>query len=317
MKSEETLNKKKHIFWKITAVIFVALILCVLLSYLLSTYGLMTSHYTVVSDKLTSSFRVVSLTDLHGHSFGKDNKWLIRAVKKETPDLILICGDLVDKNDPDASIGEKLIYELAKIAPVYLSPGNHEFEYNERHSTEGESVLQRFSEAGAHVLDWKHEDIEVNGQDVRIGGIYAYVMPEEYFGPWKSDEAPYLKKYQDTDRFTLLLCHMPFSFLVVHSLDYWQFDTVLSGHVHGGQVRFPFFSLLSEYKIGKEDDTFPYWGGLWAPEQGRFPGRLAGVYYSEDRKRTMVLSRGLGNTDWVPRFNNIPEIVVVDYGPEE
>ena len=36
--------------------------------------------------------------------------------------------------------------------------------------------------------------------------------------------------------------------------------------------------------------------------------------YSES---TLILSRGLGNTEMVPRFNNTPEIVVVDFIPEE
>ena len=138
MKLENTQKKKKYIIWKMITTIFGVLILCVLFSYLLSTYGLMTSHYKVASDKLTGSLRVVSLTDLHGHSFGKDNRRLIRAVQKKIPDLIMIWRDLVDKNDPDFSTGEKMIYELAKIAPVYLSPGNHELEYDEKHSTEEE-----------------------------------------------------------------------------------------------------------------------------------------------------------------------------------
>ena len=317
MIQEDNKRNKKHRFWRITAAAAGVLVLSVFLSYLWSTYGLTTSHYTVTSDKLTRSFRVVSLADIHGRVFGKENKRLIRHVQQTEPDLILIAGDLVDKNTKDITAEEELVRELCRIAPVYLSPGNHELEYDKKHETVSGSVLKQFEEAGAVILDRTYEDIKVNGQEIRLGGIYGYVVPEEFSNDWLADEVPYLKDFEDTDRFKMLLCHMPYSFLVAHSLEHWQFDTVLSGHVHGGQVRFPFFSLLSKYKTGKEDDTFPYWGGLWAPDQGRFPGRLSGVYYSKDKQRTMILSRGLGNTDWMPRINNIPEIVVVDYGPAE
>ena len=314
-KVDETKQAREHISL-IPLAIAAALVVSCVLSLILSTQGLTTSHYQVSSEKLTGSFRVVSLADIHGTVFGTDNARLIKRVATEEPDLILLPGDLIDKYSLDTSDEEALIRSLAEIAPVYISPGNHEQDYDREYGlSKKKSVLARFKKAGAVILDHTYVDLEVRGQKIRLGGLYSYCMPEDLAADWMKDELSYLKEFQDTDRFTMLLSHMPYSFLMCKGLDKWNFDTVLSGHVHGGQVRFPFFGLMSKYKFGQEDLSFPYWGGLWAPDQGRFPGRLEGVYQSTDGQRTMILSRGLGNTDNLPRFNNIPEIVVVDYGP--
>ena len=72
-----------------------------------------------------------------------------------------------------------------------------------------------------------------------------------------------------------------------------DFDLVLSGHAHGGQVRIPF--LLN---------------GLCAPNQGWFPEYAGGLY--EHDSLIHIVSRGLSYNPRLPRIFNPPEIVIID-----
>lgn len=71
-----------------------------------------------------------------------------------------------------------------------------------------------------------------------------------------------------------------------------EIDIVLSGHAHGGQFRLPFV------------------GGIVAPNQGINPKYDAGVY--SEKNTNMVVSRGIDNSIIPIRFNNQPEIVIVE-----
>lgn len=280
---------------KITiAVLIVGLtVLSALLSLLLSRSGICVSNYELTSVKLCSGLRIVHLSDIHNASFGRDNSRLIKKTASQQPDIILITGDIVNGDEERTDTAERLIGELCEIAPVFISYGNHDAEHE---SNFGSDLKKVFEASGAVVLDGEWKDVEINGQPLRIGGIYGYCLPEDVMEA-RENETGFLKEFTDTARYKLLLCHMPVSWIEYGSLDSWDVDLVLCGHAHGGQVRLPFA------------------GGVWAPDQGRFPGRECGLYRSADGERVMELSRGLGSTGRVPRFNNIPEIAVIDLLP--
>lgn len=262
-----------------------------------SKYALELSNYVLSSPKLTAPIRVVQLTDLHNSEFGKNNERLVRMIQKQSPDVILLTGDMLNGDELRTEVAVGLIEQLAEIAPVYASFGNHE-KANE--NVYGTDVGALYAQAGAHVLERTYEDVEIGGQTVRIGGIYGYCLPEKYLRTREAreKEVEYLHDFQQTDLLTLLLCHVPTSWIVNDNLEEWDVDVIFSGHVHGGQVRLPLI------------------GGLYAPDQGLFPGRECGLFYSADHARVMVLSRGLGSGVGVPRFGNVPEIVVVDIVPQ-
>lgn len=262
-----------------------------------SEYSLSSISYEVKADKIQKSIRLVQITDLHNSIFGDNNQNLLDLVAEQAPDLILITGDLLNSDESETDIATNLISGLGSIAPVYVSLGNHEVEYQQNY---GIDITQLYEDTGAVVLDRQYQDFEVNGQKVRLGGIYGYCLPEKYLETNEAnpEECAFLSDFQNTDLYTILMCHMPVCWMINDGLDEWDVDCVLAGHVHGGQVILPLI------------------GGVYAPDMGWFPGKLQGLYSSEDGSSTMVLSTGLGNTESVPRFNNIPEVVTVDILPK-
>lgn len=269
--------------------IFVAGV-CISLST--SSHTLTTTHYTLSSTTI-SSLRIIQLTDLHNSEFGEENSRLIDAVRDQSPDLILLTGDLLNSDEQRTDIATDLIAKLCEIAPVYFSNGNHEIEYEERY---GVDIDELYREAGAVVLEKEYQDITVKNQKIRLGGIYGYCLPGKYLETGEADpeETAFLEEFQDTDLPKILMCHMPVCWMINGSLDDWDVDYVFAGHVHGGEVILPFV------------------GGFYGPDLGWFPGKLEGLYSSENGWKTLVLSRGLGTNEIIPRFNNIPEVMVVD-----
>lgn len=262
-----------------------------------SIYLVNSIFYSIRTNKIQKSIRLVQITDLHNSIFEENNQDLLDLVADQSPDLILITGDLLNSDESETDIATDLISGLGNIAPVYVSLGNHEVEYQQNY---GIDIIQLYEDAGAVVLDKQYQDLQVNGQIIRLGGIYGYCLPEKYLETNEAnpEECTFLSDFQNTDLYTILMCHMPVCWLINDGLDEWDVDCVLAGHVHGGQVILPLI------------------GGVYAPDMGWFPGKLQGLYSSEDGSSTMVLSIGLGNTESVPRFNNIPEVVTVDILPK-
>ena len=111
-------------------------------------------------------------------------------------------------------------------------------------------------------------------------------------------ELDFIEDYENTDRLKLLINHIPTGWVYWNYVDDNPVNVVFSGHYHGGVVRIP---ILDQ--------------GLYAPYEGWFPSFTKGVYTGE--QATCILSAGLGNEYHIPRFNNPPEIVVVDLIPAE
>ncbi len=254
-------------------------------------------EYDVTINAENALFRIALLSDLHGKSFGRENSRLIAKIQEQSPDVIFLDGDMIDRSADQTDVQEllRLIERLHEIAPVYFAPGNHELEYMKTDA----SLLTQVAEAGAVVVNDSYVDVIIAGQPLRIGGTMGHAF---YFGRSEdefssSPEYQFLKTFEDTDVPKICLAHMPDTFIFNGAYNLWNVDLVLSGHTHGGLIRLPFI------------------GGLYAPMQGWFPEYDRG-YFCLGEHMQMVISAGLSGHGVIPRINNPPEVVVIDLVPE-
>ena len=244
--------------------------------------------YTISSRGLPDAFdgyRIAQVSDLHNAEFGDGNQRLLDMLREAEPDMIAITGDLIDSRKTNIAVALAFAEEAVRIAPCYYVSGNHEArvpEYRE--------LKAGLEAAGVTVLDDARVEIEISGKSITVIGVNDPSFHADYL---TSDAAVMDRKLselpsEDAD-FTILLSHRPelFDTYVAHNM-----DLVLTGHAHGGQFRLPLI------------------GGLLAPNQGLFPKYDDGLY--SEGNTNMIVSRGLGNSIIPFRFNNRPEVVLIE-----
>ena len=232
------------------------------------------SRYALKAD-LEKPMTLLQLSDLHNARFGEEQARLLDMVRAQSPDAIVITGDLID----DTKGGHEPALELARgcaaIAPTYFVTGNHE-----KLSRSYEDFLLEMEKTGVINLSGRTVTLE-NGVTL-TGAQDAGFIGRENYTDYVASLAP------QTDGYHILIAHRP-EFIAAYAAA--GFDLAICGHAHGGQIRLPFI------------------GGLYAPGQGRLPRYTAGLYDEDDM--TMLVSRGLGNSVFPFRVNNRPEVAAL------
>lgn len=250
-------------------------------------------NYSCRVEKLKKSGRIILLSDLHNKSFGVKNEKLLSAVRRLSPDMILIAGDMytAEKNG-DTDTAAELVCALAKDYPVYYGNGNHEQKTNAETEKFGD-MYRRFSEKieKAGVRHLVNEKVYLPAFNMDICGAE---IGWDYYGKFQHGtmETSYLDRLigkPDNARATVLIAHNPKYFEVYAR---WGAGLVVSGHVHGGLMRLPFL------------------GGVISPALKLFPKYDGGVFH--EGKSTLVLGRGLGTHTLPVRIFNPGEVVVID-----
>lgn len=216
---------------------------------------------------LSKSFSVAHFSDVHliGQPGAAWQEFVIDELIALKPDAFVFTGDLLDRMEWLPFVEEQFL-RMSRVAPSYFILGNHDWHLD------CQAIRSSLEQSGWIDLGEKHVITELNSCKVLLAGTEA---------PWLSSNP--VVPSPGVEDFRILLSHAP------DQRDYAvdsQFDLMLAGHNHGGQI------------------TLPVIGPVYSPSQ--FGVRYAGGTF-QHQGLLMHVSRGTGSKDPL-RFRCAPEI---------
>jgi predicted MPP superfamily phosphohydrolase len=281
--------------------------------------------------KNLEGFTILQVTDLHEREFGKSQRRLIEAVNSINYDAIVFTGDMLDSSK---SNNYHSFYDLiegienkshALYVPGNSDPKNYIVQYEkpfekdkfvvgmeQRGVTLLESIHTVFNaEASVHFVEF---ELAVQDAEKNIKSI-DHKLPDmrnparDYYTHQQqlSKDILALTEVEKHD-VIIALNHYPIVDKRIDNLQedpkyiFRNFDLIIAGHYHGGQIRLPFLGAL-------------FVPEPWYERNGLFPpqDRVKGLWEYKGTKQ--YVSTGLGSSDAIPffkfRFLNPPEINVL------
>ena len=282
------------IYYLISIVVIVLILLTIYALYQ-NTYPT-SSSITLKSKNIPNGFdgyTIVQISDYHNAHLLRGHRRLISLIENAKPDIIVITGDFFDSRRTELSSSISFANELVNIALCFYIPGNHESRKADKYA----ELLSVFNDLNVTVLNNNYTSLIYGDDTVSLIGITdpAFEVEENDSEGIKNKLQDNLEKaIPDDNSYKILLSHRP-EHIEIYAK--YNVDLVLSGHAHGGQLRFPFKN------------------GIIAPGQGFFPKYTSGLYTLD--KTNMIVSRGIGNSKFPLRINNRPEVVIINLESEK
>lgn len=278
-------EKKKHPIIKFI-IIFVLIVAVVLLySRFIATKGLATKEYKITSSNITDNFhgfKVVHISDIHyGRTTDKkDLEKIVKEINLLKPDIVVITGDLIDKDTKlDDTLKNELVESLSSINVAvgkYAISGNHDTNFSE-----WENIIK---DSGFKNINDNYELIYSDGYTpLLLAGLSSNLKNDADISERYNKILDYSNNEDIKDLYKILLIHEPD---YINNIDYSNFNLILAGHSHNGQVRLPFI------------------GGIILPQGAK-------KYYKEYYKLNntdLYISSGIGTSEISFRLFNKPSI---------
>lgn len=185
----------------------------------------------LTGNTLSHNVKFLHIADIHLEKTGRREKKLLEQVRQCKPDFILFSGDFLNlsniRNENSIQLVINLFNQINDIAPVFYVTGSPAVDVED-------TIQQIEKKAHATRLDNSNLVITKNGVSINLIGITCTHNPHLDIQKLAALEKQGIKN--------ILLYHSPD--LIYELQPGNKIDIMLSGHTHGGQVRFPFIGAL-------------------------------------------------------------------------
>jgi predicted MPP superfamily phosphohydrolase len=245
------------------------------------------THQDIRLQSLPSAFegmRIVQLSDIHLDEFTEPYllRYSIEQINRLQPDLVLLTGDYVSYEITPRKFSMKSAWQCAEMLSELKCPRRYAILGNHDHWLSGTEVARALRTYRIPVLINSYVPIEREGSRIWLAGLDDPVC-----GRPDPDNAIPVPIRGIEGEPLIVMCHAPdyVDTLAAHPAGK-SVGLVLSGHTHGGQVRFPFVGALQLPPGGRK-----YVEGLF---------RLGSML--------LYVNRGIGTVGVPFRFQCPPEI---------
>lgn len=242
-------------FIVITCIIVLIISGLLLYSRFIATSGLNVKEYKVVNDKIIDEYhglKIVHLSDIHFGSTITENDLdhLVNKVNELNPDIVVITGDIIDERiSYDKNILINYLKQIQSKLGKFAISGNHDLPLDDFNSI--------VEESGFTNLDNTYKLIYANSsKPIIISGISSNYSDSSNIGTKTAEFDSYIANLTDDIKpiYSILLIHEPD---FIDSLNIDNYDLILAGHSHGGQVKLPLIKkLYTPYGAKKYYDEY-------------------------------------------------------------
>lgn len=230
--------------------------------------------------------RVVQLTDIHVGPFMPPEELAryVDSINRLAPDVVALTGDFISSSPAEVAPCVEVLATLKARYGVYACLGNHD-----AYARVEDEITRRFTEKGVRVL---RNDAVTH----RIGDTTLNILGIDDLR-WGAPDFPAARRAaaNDPGEVRLLLSHRPEIFPEAAKSGV---EVILSGHYHGGQVKFgPESANLSVARL-----ITPYPEGMFLLPRRRRANGAAG------KNSVLFVGRGIGITGLPIRVNCPPQI---------
>lgn len=265
----------------------------------------MNKNYFKVSSKIHSNKTIFFISDLH-YYYPKDLKklrFILKKIKKEVPDYLIIGGDLLDGSDAtNKDLFVHFIKECALNTIVLIGIGNHDITFVEKKKAvfdQNKSFWDTLAQIkNVFVLDntiYETDDLFIEGITLPYHYYYKTIDSKVFFNQNLSNT--------NSQKLKILLIHDPISII---NYDVTNYDIVLAGHTHNGMVP----KVLEPIMKHK---------GLISPDKKLFPKYVRGRF--QIKNTDIIVSGGITKLSKRSKLNGFDcfwnhELTIITLKPE-